>query len=210
MTGELIKEEPPFITRKQREAIKNQTGCIVWLTGLPSAGKSSIARELDKQLNQLKYHTAVLDGDNLRQGLSKDLGFSESERSENIRRAGEVAKIMVDNGLIVIAAFITPFNSDRDRLRTICRQDFIEVFCDCPLNICQKRDVKGHYQMALEGKIDEFTGVSSPFETPENSAITLHTDEISLDICVKIILEHLAKKNIINLDKVVTGAINST
>ncbi|ABB15929.1 adenylyl-sulfate kinase [Carboxydothermus hydrogenoformans] len=182
------------ITAEDREKLLGQKGVVIWLTGLSGSGKSTIARELEAVLYRQGKLAYVLDGDNIRMGLNKDLGFSEKDRQENIRRIGEVAKLFVDAGIIVITAFISPFRADRDKVRSILPAGkFIEVFVDCPLEVCEARDVKGLYQKAREGKIPEFTGITSPYEPPVKPEITLKTAEQSLEECVDIILTYLRK-----------------
>ncbi|WP_281170177.1 adenylyl-sulfate kinase [Carboxydothermus ferrireducens] len=182
------------ITAEDREKLLGQKGVVIWLTGLSGSGKSTIARELEAVLYREGKLAYVLDGDNIRMGLNKDLGFSEKDRQENIRRIGEVAKLFVDAGIIVITAFISPFRADRDKVRSLLPEGkFIEVFVDCPLEVCEARDVKGLYQKAREGKIPEFTGITSPYEPPVKPEITLKTAEQSLEECVDIILTYLRK-----------------
>ena len=160
------------ITRHEREKIKDQTGKVIWLTGLSGSGKSTLANVLEMQLNQLKKHTYILDGDNLRLGLNKDLGFNESDRVENIRRVAEVAKLMMDAGLIVITAFISPFRSERKMARDLIgTNNFFEVFVDTPLEICEQRDPKGLYKKARDGFLKNMTGIDSPYEAPIDAEI---------------------------------------
>ena len=161
------------VSRSDREKIKKQKSCVLWFTGLSGSGKSTIANELEKRLNEMGYHTYLLDGDNIRAGLNKDLGFTKEDRRENIRRIAEVAKLFVDAGIITITAFISPFREDREMAKNIIgEEDFIEVFVDTPLEECIRRDPKGLYKKALRGEIREFTGVDSPYEPPEKP--TLH------------------------------------
>ncbi len=180
------------ISIDDRKAIKTHQPLLVWLTGLSGSGKSTIASELEFRLNQeFQVHTYLLDGDNIRTGLNADLGFSDLDREENIRRIGEVAKLMADAGLIVITAFISPFQRDRDRVRKLLPvNQFWEVFVDCPLEICEQRDPKKLYQKARSGEIPEFTGITSPYEAPINPEYTVHTDKEPLQDCV----DHLVKK----------------
>lgn len=170
------------ISKKDRSRIKNQKPCVLWLTGLSGSGKSTIANELEKILFNLGRHTYLLDGDNLRLGLNKDLGFSESDRIENLRRVGEIVKLMIDSGLIVIAAFVSPFKQDRDLLRkSFDQEEFIEIFVDTPLELAERRDVKGLYRKARSGELKNFTGISSPYEPPENPEIHIKTVELSAE-----------------------------
>jgi len=180
------------VTKKMRSKIKKQKPCIVWLTGLSGSGKSTIANELEYQLNCLNKHTYLLDGDNIRLGINSDLGFSDKDRSENIRRISEIAKLFVDSGLIVITAFISPFQKDRNFARSLVEQnEFIEVYLDTPLSVCQQRDPKKLYQKAKLNQIENFTGISSIYETPNNAEIVLNTENTSVKECVKIILDYI-------------------
>ncbi|ARI77395.1 adenylyl-sulfate kinase [Halobacillus mangrovi] len=157
---------------------------VIWLTGLSGSGKSSIANRLNQLLYEKKIHTYLLDGDNVRHGLNKDLGFSSEDRVENIRRIGEVANLFADSGKIVITAFISPYQKDRDRVRNILpKGDFIEVHVDCPIEECEKRDPKGLYQKARNGEINGFTGIDAPYESPSSSELTLHTDRADVNEC---------------------------
>ena len=175
-----------------REQRNGHHGVVIWLTGLSGAGKTTIATELERQLFVAGKHTYLLDGDILRHGLCNDLSFSAESRRENIRRAGEVAALFADAGIIVIAAFISPFRADRDRARSILPAGrFIEVFVNAPLSVCEKRDVKGLYAKARTGQLKEFTGVSAPYEAPENPEINLHTDEVTMEQSVAQIMQFL-------------------
>ena len=166
------------ITRPQREELNGHHGACIWLTGLSGSGKSTISHELERQLHARGVHTYVLDGDNLRHGLNKDLGFSSKDRAENIRRVGEVARLFVDAGIIVLAAFISPSNQVRQDIReSMGEGDFIEVFVDCPVEVCEQRDPKGLYEKARSGEIENFTGISAPYEAPEDPEIHIRTDE---------------------------------
>lgn len=160
------------ISRNEREKIKEQKAKVIWLTGLPGSGKSTLANALETKLNHLNKHTYILDGDNLRLGLNKDLGFNEKDRAENIRRVAEVARLMMDAGLIVITAFISPFRSERNMARELIGQEnFIEVFVDTPLEICEQRDPKGLYKKARAGFLKNMTGIDSPYQAPINPEI---------------------------------------
>jgi adenylylsulfate kinase len=162
------------VSRLDRELLKKNKGVCIWLTGLSGSGKSTIANELELQLNQKGMHTYLLDGDNVRIGLNKNLDFSENGRKENIRRIGEVAKLFVDAGIVVITAFISPFIEDRESIRKLMdNNDFVEIFVKCDLETCEKRDPKGLYKKAREGKIKDFTGISSPYEEPKNPEIII-------------------------------------
>ncbi|MBR0723734.1 sulfate adenylyltransferase subunit CysN [Bradyrhizobium manausense] len=171
-----IAWQPLSIGKAERAAIKNQKPRIIWFTGLSGAGKSTIANILDQKLYALGNHTMLLDGDNLRHGLNRDLGFTEADRVENIRRVGEVAKLMVDGGLIVICSFISPYKAERDMVRGLVAEgDFVEVFVNTPIEECMRRDPKGLYSKAKEGKIKNFTGIDAPYEAPERPEIRLET-----------------------------------
>jgi adenylyl-sulfate kinase len=190
---------PHKVMRKDREKIKNQKSCVLWFTGLSGSGKSTIANEVENQLNKMGFHTYLLDGDNVRHGLNKDLGFSDSDRKENIRRISEVAKLFVDSGLITLTAFISPFREDRQQARDIIGEDFIEVFIDTPFEECAKRDPKGLYKKALNGEIKNFTGLDSPYEPPINPEIHIKTLECNVEECAKKIIEFLKEKGYIDV-----------
>jgi adenylylsulfate kinase len=165
-----------MVTKADREAICGHRACTVWMTGLSGSGKSTLAVALEKALWDRGAHAFVLDGDNVRHGLNKDLGFSPEDRNENIRRIGEVAKLFTDAGVINITAFISPYRADRDQARAImAKGDFIEVYLECPLDVCEERDPKGLYKKARAGQIPEFTGISAPYESPLEPEITIHT-----------------------------------
>jgi len=180
------------ITRKARELSRGHKGVTIWLTGLSGSGKSTIAHSLEEKLFERGIATYVLDGDNIRFGLNKDLGFSREDREENIRRIGEVAKLFVDAGIITITAFISPYRSDRDNVRSIhLKSDFIEVYVKCPIEICEQRDVKGLYKKARNGEIKGFTGIDAPYEEPENPEIVVDTAKESLDVSINKIINYL-------------------
>lgn len=181
------------ITRELRESQLNQKAVTVWLTGLSGSGKSTIANALEKRLFSMGRHTMLLDGDNVRMGLNSNLGFNEKDRIENIRRIAEVAKLMNDAGLIVLTAFISPYRLDRRKAKQIIGDHFIEVYVSTPLEECEKRDVKGLYKAARAGKIFDFTGISSPYEEPENPDITVNTAEKTVEECVDLVLEGIVK-----------------
>ena len=182
----------PTITRAHREQLKGQRSCILWFTGLSGSGKSTLAHALEDRLHNMGKATYVLDGDNIRKGLCSDLGFSDEDRTENIRRIGEVAKLMIDAGVIVMTAFISPFRTDRQVARDLVKDgDFIEVFCDAPLDVCEHRDVKGLYKKARAGEIPEFTGISSPYEEPVTPELKIETVNKDVDECVNMIIEYL-------------------
>jgi bifunctional enzyme CysN/CysC len=181
-------------------AMKNgHKGAVIWMTGLSGAGKSTVATELESELFHRGLNVYVLDGDNVRHGLCGDLGFSPEDRTENIRRIGEVAHLMSDAGLIVITTFISPYRDDRHRVRNILQDDFIEVFVKCPLDVCEKRDPKGLYKKARAGEIKDFTGIQAPYEEPEKAEIVLQTDKHSVDECVAQVMDYL--KDLIYVEK---------
>lgn len=164
------------VLRTHRERLHGHPSFLMWFTGLSASGKSTIAHHIEEELHRRDYSTYILDGDNIRHGLCSDLGFSEEERRENIRRVGEAAKLLIDAGVIVISALISPFIEGREAVRSLFKSDeFIEIYTKCPINICAERDYKGIYKKAMTGEIADFTGISSPYEEPENPEITLHT-----------------------------------
>ncbi|WP_250657376.1 adenylyl-sulfate kinase [Alkalimarinus coralli] len=174
------------VSKKQRAQQKRQKPCLIWFTGLSGSGKSTIANELEQELFRRGYHTYLLDGDNVRHGLNKDLGFSDGDRVENIRRIGEVAKLFVDAGLIVISAFISPFKSDRQIARELLGEgEFIEVYMSTPLDVCERRDPKGLYQKARAGHIKNFTGIDSAYEEPDCPDFLISTEVASIKTCVE-------------------------
>jgi adenylyl-sulfate kinase len=180
------------VSAAQRELRNGYCGCIIWLTGLSGSGKSTVAVELEQKLFQLGRHTYILDGDNIRHGLCSDLGFSPRDRTENIRRIGEVASLFADAGIVCIAAFISPYRGDRDLARKIARPGkFIEVYLNAPLEVCERRDPKGLYARARAGEIKEFTGISAPYELPLKPEIELDTNQSNVAECVDIILKRL-------------------
>jgi adenylylsulfate kinase len=182
------------ISKVDREKIKNQKSCTIWMSGLSGSGKSTIANHLETVLNEQGYHTYTLDGDNTRLGLNKGLGFTEEDRIENIRRVSEVAKILNDAGIIVICSFISPFEKNRTGAKEIIGDNFIEVFVDADLSVCEERDPKGLYKKARSGEIKDFTGISSPFETPINSIVLKNNTEEDLERNVNL-LTNLIKNN---------------
>jgi len=186
------------ISKQDRQAQNGHASCVLWFTGLSGSGKSTIANAVSNELFRQGINEYVLDGDNIRHGLNKDLGFSEYDRTENIRRIGEVAKLFVDSGKVVTTAFISPFRSDRDQVRTIFTEnEFVEVFVDCPLEECERRDPKQLYAKARAGEIKDFTGIDSPYEAPEQPEITIHSSEVSVEEAVQLVFGYLQDKNII-------------
>jgi bifunctional enzyme CysN/CysC len=183
------------VSQDSRAEQKSQIPRIIWFTGLSGSGKSSIANILEKKLQSLGKHTITLDGDNIRHGLNRDLGFTEADRVENIRRVGEVAKLMLNSGLICITSFISPFESERAMARSLVSEnEFVEVFVDTPLSVCEERDVKGLYAKARSGEIPNFTGISSPFEDPKNPEIRIDTTKISAEEAANQIIEFITKQ----------------
>ena len=183
------------LSKGERGALKHQRPCILWFTGLSGAGKSTVANALEQALYARGYHTYLLDGDNVRHGLNKNLGFSADDREENIRRIGEVAKLFVDGGTIVLTAFISPYRRDREQVRELVDDgEFIEVFVDTPLDVCEDRDPKGLYKKARAGEIKHFTGIDDPYEAPDQPEITLRTDKNSIEESVVQIMEELAER----------------
>ncbi len=182
----------PSITIDSRWKSNGYKSSVLWFTGLSASGKSTIAHALDKCLHENGIHSYVLDGDNVRHGLNQDLDLSPASRKENIRRIGEVSKLFVDAGLLVLAAFIAPYREDRRQIRALLdKEQFIEVFVKCSVDECERRDPKGLYNKARKGQIKEFTGISAPYEEPENPEIILETDKFSKDECVKQVLDYL-------------------
>lgn len=187
-----------FVTKADRHKLNQHRSAVIWLTGLSGAGKSTLANALDLKLYENHVRSYVLDGDNIRHGLNKGLGFSEEDRKENILRIGEVAKLFVDSGLITITAFISPFREDRKRVRQLFHDDeFIEVYVKCDLEECERRDPKGLYAKARNGEIKNFTGISSPYEEPVNPEIIVDTERISLEEATGKIIRFLREKEII-------------
>lgn len=182
------------VTHEQRSAQKKQKPVVLWFTGLSGSGKSTVANAVESKLLNLGKHSYLLDGDNVRHGLNKDLGFSDTERVENIRRIGEVAKLFVDSGTIVLTAFISPFIADREQARAILLPgQFLEVFIDTPLSVCEQRDPKGLYKKARAGEIKHFTGVDSTYEAPLNADIHVETEGHSIESCAEAVVNQLAE-----------------
>ena len=187
------------ISKEQRASIKNQQPCLLWYTGLSGSGKSTVANAVDALLFNLGCHSYLLDGDNVRHGLNKDLGFSDEDRVENIRRIGEVSKLFVDAGLIVLSAFISPFRTERRIVRDLVENgEFIEVHMDTPLATCETRDPKGLYKKARAGDIKNFTGIDSEYQSPENAEVTLNTAEQSIEECADAIIRYLVAAGVLH------------
>ncbi len=182
------------ITRADREKLLKQKGAVLWFTGLSGSGKSTAANAVEKKLAEAGKLTYLLDGDNIRHGLNKDLGFGITDRIENIRRIAEVSKLFADAGVIILTAFISPFCQDRNNVRQLLDDRFIEIFVDCSLDVCKSRDPKGLYKKAGTGEIKNFTGIDSPYEKPVNPEITVHTDTGSVDDCADKIIAYLTAR----------------
>ncbi len=197
LTSANVVRHHATVTRERREVQNGHRGAIIWFTGLSGSGKSTLAHAVEEVLHQQGCRTFVLDGDNVRHGLCGDLGFSDKDRQENIRRIGEMAKLFMEAGVIVLSAFISPYRADRERVRSmVARDDFIEVYCDTPIEICETRDIKGLYKKARAGEIAEFTGISSPYEIPEMSELTVSTGVASLDSCVQQVVAEITNRGI--------------
>jgi adenylylsulfate kinase len=189
---------PSSVTKQERHRMNKHKSCVLWFTGLSGSGKSTLANAIDRFLFQQGIRSYVLDGDNIRHGLNKGLGFSPEDRMENIRRIGEVSKLFVDSGQIVLTAFISPFREDRDQVRKLFNEyEFIEVFVNCPLEVCEKRDPKGLYRKARNGEIPDFTGIDSPYEPPIQPEIIIDTSNESIEIACQKIVSYLNEKDII-------------
>lgn len=188
MTDDLVWHRSA-VSRAQREQANGHRSFVLWFTGLSGAGKSTLAHAVDERLHRIGCRSFVFDGDNVRHGLCADLGFSDHDRSENLRRIGEMGKLFLDAGVIALAAFISPRRADRDRVRAMFGDgDFYEIFVDCPLEVCEGRDVKGVYRRARAGEISHFTGISAPYEAPLHADLTLRTDQLAVDACVEAVL----------------------
>lgn len=187
-----------LVSRENREKLHGHKGVVVWFTGLSASGKSTIAHHLEMQLHKMGYSTYVFDGDNVRHGLCKDLGFSADDRSENIRRIGEMTRLFIDAGIIAITAFISPYREDR---RSVCRltgkDQFLEIYVKCPIEVCEARDPKGMYQKAKKGDIKNFTGISAPYEPPEDPDLTIESNKEDIEPSVKKVIQLLEQRKII-------------
>jgi len=186
------------VTRERRNRLNKHKSVVIWFTGLSGSGKSTLAHSLEEELHQLNCRTFVLDGDNVRYGLSSNLGFSNADRKENIRRIGEASRLMMEAGVITITAFISPFKGDRNMVReTLLDGDFIEIYCKASLDTCEARDVKGLYKRARAGEIKNYTGVDSPYEAPESPELVVNTEYESLEESVAKVIDFLKSKEII-------------
>ncbi len=196
-----ITEHQPDVTREEREAAKGHRGVTVWFTGLSASGKSTVAITTDRMLTEQGIHCYVLDGDNIRHNLNRDLGFSPDDRTENIRRIGEVGRLFTRAGIVNLTAFISPYRSDRDINRAVQEEgDFVEVFVNTPLEVCERRDPKGLYKKARAGKIPEFTGISAPYEAPENPELTLYPADETPEESAQRVIDYLKENRYLNVD----------
>lgn len=199
--GDCVKEQhihwqTQSVKKHDREKLHGHKSYVLWFTGLSGSGKSTLANALEMELHKCGFTTYLLDGDNIRHGLNADLSFTKEDRKENIRRIGEVAKLFVDAGCIVLTAFISPFKEDREKVRRLLNQnEFIEIYVKCPLEICEQRDPKGLYKLARTGKIKDFTGISSPYEPPQNPEIIVDTGRDTIEENIRKILAYLRKQN---------------
>ncbi len=202
---DLVKKKSPnvvyhkaSVTRPRRETLNGHRSINLWFTGLSGSGKSTLAHAVEERLHLMGCRTYVFDGDNVRHGLCSDLGFSREDRAENLRRIAEMVKLFIDAGVISLTAFISPLKKDRERVKEIIGpQDVIEIYCNCPVEVCEQRDVKGLYKMAREGKIKNYTGISAPYEEPEDPDIVLHTAYQPIDECIEIIIKELVRRGVI-------------
>lgn len=186
------------ITKEMRAEQKKQTPCLIWFTGLSGSGKSTLAGALEQTLFEKGYHSYLLDGDNVRHGINKDLGFTDEDRVENIRRIGEMGKLFVDSGMIALSAFISPFRADRRMVRELVGDgEFIEVFMNTPLRTCEDRDPKGLYKKARAGQIKNFTGIDSDYEVPEHAEVQVDSSKMTVEECLAVLMDYLEKKDII-------------
>jgi len=186
------------VTRERRQEQNGHKSFVLWFTGLSGAGKSSLAHAVEERLYQMGCRTFVMDGDNVRHGLCGDLGFSNDDRMENIRRVGEVAKLFLEAGVIVMTAFISPFRNEREMARTLIPHgQFFEIYCHCPIEVCEERDVKGLYKRARAGEISDFTGISSPYEEPSNPELSVETGSLSIEESVDTVISMLRERGVI-------------
>lgn len=198
MKNKNILWQDPLVKRAERNQRNGHKSVVLWLTGFSGAGKSTLAHAIERRLYEQDCATFVLDGDNVRHGLCNDLGFTQQDREENIRRVGEMAKLFTEAGVIAITAFISPYIADRERVRSILPAgEFVEIYCRCALDICESRDVKGLYAKARKGLISDFTGISSPYEPPQNPELTVDTGTKSLDECAEQVIDYLRQQQII-------------
>lgn len=187
------------VSKDERAKQKQQRPCVLWFTGLSGSGKSTIAGAVEQKLFELGHHTYLLDGDNVRHGLNNDLAFSDNDRIENIRRIGELSKLMIDAGLLVMTAFISPFKADRDMVRNLVQDhEFIEIFMDTPIEECERRDPKGLYKKARKGEIKNFTGVDSSYESPKSPEVSINSVSLNIEECADQVINYLRENRIIN------------
>lgn len=192
---ENVHQQAYNISKERRAEQKEQKPIMIWLTGLSGSGKSTIANDLEIELNEKGFHTYCLDGDNIRKGINNNLGFSEEDRNENLRRVAEIGKLMLDAGLICIGAFISPMNKDRELVKQVIgAENFFEIYVNTPVEICEKRDVKGLYAKARKGEIENFTGISAPYEAPLNSDIEIKTENNTSKEAVQLIMDVIIKR----------------
>jgi len=204
--SENITRTVPEVLREEREAILGQRGVTVWFTGLSASGKSTVAMLVDKHLTEMGHFCCVLDGDNIRHGLNSDLGFNPEDRNENIRRIGEVSKLLAENGVISLTAFISPYRADRDRNRAIHNAgNFVEVYVDCPLEACERRDPRGLYAKARAGDIPDFTGISAPYEAPLEPELVLRTDQESPETSALKVVDYLNERGYLSFGLVASA-----
>ena len=190
--------QPMKVTKEDRRRLNGHGSCVLWFTGLSGSGKSTLATEVEKELYQRGVRTYVLDGDNIRHGLNRDLGFGKDDRKENIRRIGEVAKLFVDAGIVTLTAFISPYREDRDMVRALFKEgEFIEIYVRCSLEECERRDPKGLYQKARRGEIRDFTGISAPYEEPANPELVVDTERETVEESVGKVLDFLSLKGLL-------------
>lgn len=197
LSSKNIVRHQSTITRQIRENKNGHRGAVIWFTGLSGSGKSTLAHAVEEVLHQNGCQTFVLDGDNIRHGLCGDLGFTYADRQENVRRIGEVAKLFMQAGIIVLAAFISPYRADRQLVKSMFNQaDFLEIYCDTSIEICESRDVKGLYKKARRGELVEFTGISAPYEIPDTPDLKINTGTANLHACVQIVIDHIVNMKI--------------
>ncbi len=198
------------VTKERREIQNGHKSVALWFTGLSGSGKSTLAHAVEEELHKRDYRTFVLDGDNIRHGLCSDLGFTETDRRENIRRVGEVAKLFTEAGVITLTAFISPFREDRNRVRSMFPHgNFLEIFCDCSIEICEQRDVKGLYLRARSGEVKQFTGINSPYEIPEKPELVVATGEMTLNESVSQVIRLLENRSKLTVIKEISSDGNS-
>ena len=199
MKNKNIVYHEPRVTRERRNQLNGHKSAVIWFTGLSGSGKSTLAHSVEEELHKSSFRTFVLDGDNVRHGLSSNLTFNDNDRKENIRRIGEAAKLMMEAGVIAMTAFISPFKKDRNLVRQLLSQgDFIEIYCKSSLETCESRDVKGLYKRARAGEIKNYTGIDSPYEAPENPELVVNTESESLEESIAKVIDFLKSKEIIN------------